>query len=271
MHKTIHSIIATMIVLFSWASYACHSSTINSVSVVDNKNGTKTYTINLSIDLGAADGYGFGFALLFSGSGATPSVTNLATSNIAVANGYSNLIGHFGSTIGNTFPGSGTSDIFLTRYGNRSDVVTFETPDDFFGAGSVDYNNKTVVVTLSGCVQTITLDAGFTLYGNANSNKQCLNTYSIPNLDTNCNLLNLSDISFEEFKIFPNPAYTYLTITNANAIDTIEIYNSIGQSVLQLNNLNTTFNIDITNLSNGLYTIKLNSNDKEKISRFIKQ
>ena len=64
---------------------------------------------------------------------------------------------------------------------------------------------------------------------------------------------------------------TYLTITNANAIDTIEIYNSIGQSVLHLNNLNTTFNIDITNLSNGLYTIKLNSNDRQKISRFIKQ
>lgn len=260
-----------MIVLFSSASYACHSSTINSVSVVDNNNGTKTYTINVSVDVGSADGSGLGFALLFSGSGATPSVTNLATSKVVISSIYEDLIGHFGSTIGNTFPGSGTSDIFLSRYGNRNDVVTFETPDDNFGAGSQDYNNKTVVVTLSGCVQTITLDADFRTRSKATLDTNCVKTYSIPYLDTNCNLLNVSDISFEELKIFPNPAYSYLTITNVNAIDTIEIYNSIGQSVLQLNNVGTTFDIDITNFPSGLYSIKLNANDKQKISRFIKQ
>ena len=52
------------------------------------------------------------------------------------------------------------SNYFDDRYGNRTDVLTYETDDDWFGFGSVDYT-RTVVVTIQGCVETIMLDADF--------------------------------------------------------------------------------------------------------------
>ena len=175
--KKILSIFWVLIIsLWAQQGFACHNSTINSVSFVDNGNGTKTYTINVSIDVGTTDGYSYGFALLFSNScGTTPAITSLATAFLS-RSGYSNLIGRYGSTIGNTFPGGAPNDYFLMRYANRTDVLTYEAIDNSFGFGSTDYNNRIIVVTVSDTVQTVTLDADFRSLGDSTTNAQCLKT-----------------------------------------------------------------------------------------------
>jgi hypothetical protein len=174
-----NAIFCLLAFLFSISSlFACHSSTINSVNIVDNGNGSKTYTINVSINVGSQDGYGYGLALLFSNASGTPvTITNIGTASITGSNA-TNLYANTGADIGSDFPGGVSNDFFLARYANRNDVITYETQDNSFGAGTINYNNKTIVVTVSGCVQTITLDADFRSLGTSTVNPQCLKTYS---------------------------------------------------------------------------------------------
>ena len=151
----ISKIITIICILLANFSFACHNSTINSVSSVLNGDGTRTFTINVSIDVGSSDGYSYGFALLFSNTTSTaPSVNNISSGNIS-RSGYNDLIPHFGGTIGS----ENSNSYFASRYSGRTDVLTFEASDAMWAFGSTDYNNNTIVVTMDGCVETITLDA----------------------------------------------------------------------------------------------------------------
>ena len=99
MKNIITKIFLLFVLLTSMDMLACHNSTINSVTVVDNGNGTKTYTINVSIDVGSSDGYSYGFALLFKNStGTAPTITSMGTTKLTRAS-FDDLIGHFGATI----------------------------------------------------------------------------------------------------------------------------------------------------------------------------
>ncbi len=82
----------------------------------------------------------------------------------------------------------------------------------------------------------------------------CMNT-------SNCINVNTLDVkSFDtlsNFIVYPNPVESILTIENKYAIEKIEIFNLLGQSILsQSINLNTT-NIDLTNLSSGTYVLRV--------------
>jgi hypothetical protein len=162
-------------ILLSAYNFACHNSTLNSVTNVLNGDGTRTFTINVSIDVGSSDGYSLGFALIFKNSIVTkPSITNLATPTMSRA-GYSNLIGHYGATIG----AENATNYFSNRYANRTDVLTYEADDNAYGFGSTDYNNKVIVVTLSGCVESIELDADLRTASTSNTPApQCIKTIS---------------------------------------------------------------------------------------------
>jgi len=62
-------------------------------------------------------------------------------------------------------------------------------------------------------------------------------------------------------KVFPNPAYDFVTISNAGLTFSVNIYNTIGQSVLSTRNQTQ---IDISSLQNGLYFIEvLNDSGRE--------
>lgn len=151
---------------------ACHNSSIDNVVTVNNGNGTYTYTINVHVEVGSFDGYGYGFALLFENSfpiqpmvlsGFTPQVTRP---------GYDPLIGYTGSNIG-----SGPIPFFGQRYGNSANILTYETTDDWWGFGSTPYD-VVVTVTVSGCIESISLDGDFRSMGNAVGDLACMDVYS---------------------------------------------------------------------------------------------
>jgi hypothetical protein len=80
-------------------------------------------------------------------------------------------------------------------------------------------------------------------------------------------------ITFQErnpIKLYPNPATDQITlITEDQNINTIEIFNNLGQKVLTPNMLNNS--IDISNLTKGIYFMKLSFQNGETISKkFIK-
>ncbi len=94
-------------------------------------------------------------------------------------------------------------------------------------------------------------------------------TYLNPSIGINANsILNNEDFSILNFKLIPNPSTNFIEIISLEKIDSYQIIDNLGKIVMQNNYLNT--KIDISNLSNGLYFIKLISNSKIGVEKFIK-
>lgn len=73
------------------------------------------------------------------------------------------------------------------------------------------------------------------------------------------------------FNYYPNPTKDYLDITGDVTIDTITVTNLLGQQVVELNPGNTSARVDLTDLSIGLYLVRVSTGDKESTVRVIKQ
>ena len=93
------------------------------------------------------------------------------------------------------------------------------------------------------------------------------------NLDNGANdcttpLLGLDNISFEDNSItlYPNPANKEINIQSDNIINSIEIFNSLGQKVYQEKTKSKERRIDINSLSKGIYIIGANT-DKGYIKK----
>ena len=81
------------------------------------------------------------------------------------------------------------------------------------------------------------------------------------------NTLNINESGLKSFSLAPNPAKDVVNISVENlAIDTIEIYDITGKQVIQETNLNTVSKtITVSELSSGLYLVKVNGNVVTKL------
>ena len=98
--------------------------------------------------------------------------------------------------------------------------------------------------------------------------------FGVQNLNFSNLQTNTLDIELNSITLYPNPATKSITLlTNkAISIDTISIYNAIGQLIVEtpINNFIPSFVMDISNLSKGIYFIEI-SNAKNKITKkFVK-
>ena len=84
--------------------------------------------------------------------------------------------------------------------------------------------------------------------------------------------LGVNDVTIETFKAYPNPVIDILTIEGNKPIDSVEIVNQLGQSVLKVD-LNSMFNnqINLSKLNTGIYFVKVKSASKTEILQVIKQ
>ncbi|MVO08128.1 T9SS type A sorting domain-containing protein [Flavobacterium sp. TP390] len=85
-------------------------------------------------------------------------------------------------------------------------------------------------------------------------------------------VLGNQDFVFEnEFVLYPNPANEIINITNKNQeeINSVEIYNLVGQIVIAIPN--TTNKIDVSSLGIGTYFVKVNTEKGSAVTKFIKE
>lgn len=82
--------------------------------------------------------------------------------------------------------------------------------------------------------------------------------------------LSTSKILISDVSIYPNPARDFLNISAGEKIDSATIYDLTGRIVKKSNPNKETFNFNISDFSNGVYLIKLNSGNKESTIKFIK-
>jgi uncharacterized repeat protein (TIGR01451 family) len=83
--------------------------------------------------------------------------------------------------------------------------------------------------------------------------------------------LSNENFTFNNFKSFPNPVKNSLTISNASPIETIEISSILGQKMIskKINDIQT--EIDLSQLSNGIYFVKVTSQGNEKTIKIVKE
>ena len=82
--------------------------------------------------------------------------------------------------------------------------------------------------------------------------------------------LSTSKISISDVSIYPNPAKDFVNISANEKIDLIRIYDLTGRIVLQSTPNRENLNLNVTDLSKGVYLVKLNAGDKESTIKLIK-
>ena len=84
--------------------------------------------------------------------------------------------------------------------------------------------------------------------------------------------LGVEDNSFNTFSVYPNPTSNVLNIKSSQDIDNVIIYNLLGQNVASFTkNEITDSSIDMSELSKGLYLVKITSGDKTQTLRVTKE
>lgn len=81
----------------------------------------------------------------------------------------------------------------------------------------------------------------------------------------------VEDLSKFNFSYFPNPSKNIVNLSANDNIQSIKIFNSIGQQVLSKELNNSTSNIDISTLSKGVYIMKVLIGDTEGSYKLIKE
>jgi len=132
----------------------------------------------------------------------------------------------------------------------------------------VTRNNNTVIVTTTEYTETFDFVNG-TEYTWAIVTV-CENGTSEPVIVSKL-FVGINDITKTTFTIVPNPAHDKIKITANNNFNTIEIVNFLGQTVLSQSNDNRNATLDISNLSSGIYSIRIIAENGTSVKKFVKQ
>ncbi|MGL2966058.1 T9SS type A sorting domain-containing protein [Flavobacterium sp. XGLA_31] len=73
------------------------------------------------------------------------------------------------------------------------------------------------------------------------------------------------------FNYYPNPVKNILNLTYAQGISTVEVFNLLGQKVISNKCNDNQAQIDMSNLSDGAYMVRVTSKDQVKTLKVIKQ
>ena len=83
--------------------------------------------------------------------------------------------------------------------------------------------------------------------------------------------LSNNDLSKFNFSLSPNPAKNHIALNASKVVDSVEIYNSLGQSVKTVVLGATSNVVNIAALNKGVYIAKVNMAGQTGTYRFIKQ
>jgi len=143
------------------------------------------------------------------------------------------------------------TDLFL-KNGNNSNF-------DVYGYVSSDFENLPNLQNV--CVDALDTDL---------TNFITTETGHSVNFTTDCStLLSVEENNVLDFSVFPIPTLEVLNIKSKTDISKIEVYSELGQLIIKNENKN---NINISNLTNGLYFVKVEDvNQKNGVIKIVKK
>jgi len=90
-------------------------------------------------------------------------------------------------------------------------------------------------------------------------------------IDSACPSLGVENFITNNSNVYPNPTNGKVFIDNLGSSTTVSVYNSLGQEVETSSHLqNDKTIIDLSNLPNAVYFVKITSNNQTKIQKIIK-
>jgi len=178
------------------------------------------------------------------------------------------------------FGGSSGNIILISSSTSLANEVTFSfsEPVDVTSilaleadASNIDYTftptggtNSPITQSLTGGFASVTLNwtevTSFTVTSTGA-------WYGFDDLIINDNSLSTNDFTSKRIKVFPNPSSNFIKINGLTTVENYEIYNTIGQKV-RTGTVVENEKIDIQNLINGIYFLKL---EKTNSIKFIKE
>jgi hypothetical protein len=123
-------------------------------------------------------------------------------------------------------------------------------------------NNKTITLTSQVNPTATTRTAIITVSFNSSNSKTITITQD-------ARTTSINEIDNEIISIYPNPAYTTLFISNIDKRAIISIYDLQGKMII--NKVLIDSQVDITDLSRGVYILQINCNNKIITKKLIKQ
>ncbi len=156
--------------------------------------------------------------------------------------------------------------------GNDTTITTLDTliittnssfQNYYWSTGSTDTS-----IIVNGSIGVGVYDYSVTVVGE----NGCLNSDTIKvtiELPTSVN----SKFDFNQIKIFPNPTNDIINIEISNSMNediSLNVYNSLGELLIEKKFLNkTTDYIDISHFSKGIYYLKIESANINKVEKII--
>lgn len=155
---------------------------------------------------------------------------------------------------------SGNADFLLMRFTSNGILDTaFNSEGYFYGDFNVSHDLGTAMAVQSD--GKVILAGASSINGNFDF---ALARYTIGTLHS-------QEFASNPFKVYPNPTASFLNLTEANGtiITTVEIYDILGQLVMEKSSANINA-IDVSKLQSGTYFIKITDENSSEIAKFIK-
>ena len=81
----------------------------------------------------------------------------------------------------------------------------------------------------------------------------------------------VEELNFEQVSLYPNPANDILYVHLPSISYSLDVLNVMGDVVLKSENKSNTSSLSLTDLKQGIYTLVVKSNSKQKQIKFVKQ
>ena len=85
------------------------------------------------------------------------------------------------------------------------------------------------------------------------------------------NPLSTPDFESNQFRLYPNPVNSVLTIASKSIVDLVRIYDVNGRLLRNVKEHAETIAIDVSSLVNGMYFLEIKSGGRFETLKFIKK
>jgi surface protein len=111
------------------------------------------------------------------------------------------------------------------------------------------------------------LQNGVTYYA-VNDNGECRSQPLLVSVSLN---LSVGDNDLLSFNYFPNPVTSFLTISASNSIKNVEVYNLLGQLLINKFSDDATISVDLNKLPESIYIVRVKSENASREFKIIKR
>jgi hypothetical protein len=214
------------------------------IAVLANTNYKFTYVYNFEVKKDSEPASSLDIRIL-AGSGY---ITDYTPAYAAAAAGQSKDFGYEDITVAE----NATNNLASAVIANPGDK-DFRTGELTFNSGS----NTSIAIFGRGIGRDITGTNGKGYAWSNGGSEIRIDEVAMTNEDGTASV---NDVFSSKISIYPNPAKEFVQISTSETITGVEIYNLIGKKVSSSSKL-TDNKIDVSNLSKGVYVLKVMSND----------